>query len=146
GRRADGGHGDSADAGVRDRDPGRRPRPGRGHRPGAVPDPASRRVLPAQKPQAAGNAVSGAEAVRGQERLIEAGARRARARLLRRHLLVYAGLVPFILIAVFPVFWMAVTAFKTDNDLVNPTVFPFRLNQEDPNAFFRHRFQYIENG
>ena len=33
-----------------------------------------------------------------------------RAKALRRHLLIYLGLVPFLLIAVFPVFWMAVTA------------------------------------
>jgi len=90
--------------------------------------------------------VSGAEVVRGQEGLIEAGARRARARLLRRHLLVYAGLVPFVLIAVFPVFWMAVTAFKTDNDLVNPTVFPFWFHQPPTIAHFTYLFQHTYYG
>jgi len=90
--------------------------------------------------------VNGAEVVRGQEGLIEAGARRARARLLRRHLLVYAGLVPFVLIAVFPVFWMAVTAFKTDNDLVNPTVFPFWFHQPPTISHFTYLFQHTYYG
>jgi multiple sugar transport system permease protein len=43
-----------------------------------------------------------------------------RARTVRevhRHLLLYAGLAPFVVIAVFPVYWMAVTAFKQDADL-----------------------------
>jgi multiple sugar transport system permease protein len=38
-------------------------------------------------------------------------------REVHRHLLVYAGLAPFVVIAVFPVYWMAVTAFKQDADL-----------------------------
>jgi len=38
---------------------------------------------------------------------------RARRRR-RRHLLIYAGLTPFVIAAVFPVFWMAITAFKDD--------------------------------
>jgi len=33
---------------------------------------------------------------------------------LRRHLLIYARLTPLVVIAVFPVFWMAITAFKQD--------------------------------
>ena len=51
-----------------------------------------------------------------------------RARTVRevhRHLLVYAGLAPFVLIAVFPVYWMAVTAFKQDADLYRMDGVPF---------------------
>jgi multiple sugar transport system permease protein len=51
-----------------------------------------------------------------------------RARTVRevhRHLLVYAGLAPFVVIAVFPVYWMAVTAFKQDADLYRMGGVPF---------------------
>jgi multiple sugar transport system permease protein len=51
-----------------------------------------------------------------------------RARTVRevhRHLLVYAGLAPFVVIAVFPVYWMAVTAFKQDADLYRMDGVPF---------------------
>jgi len=56
---------------------------------------------------------------------------------LGRHLAIYAGLAPFVLIALFPVLWMAITAFKQDQDLymmrfplwfhMPPTLKHFRL-------------------
>ena len=46
-------------------------------------------------------------------------------REILRHLLVYAGLAPFVVIAVFPVLWMAITAFKEDADLYRMDQFPF---------------------
>jgi multiple sugar transport system permease protein len=46
-------------------------------------------------------------------------------RQLRRHALIYTGLAPFVLISVFPVYWMAVTAFKQDADLYQVGVAPF---------------------
>ncbi len=55
--------------------------------------------------------------------------RSARARALRRHVLIYLGLVPFLLIAVFPVFWMAVTAVKQESDLYRMDVVPFWFHQ-----------------
>jgi multiple sugar transport system permease protein len=51
-----------------------------------------------------------------------------RARTVRevhRHLLIYAGIAPFVVIAVFPVFWMAITAVKQDADLYRMDVTPF---------------------
>ena len=39
------------------------------------------------------------------------------AREIRRHVLIYAGLAPFVVIALFPVVWMAITAFKEEADL-----------------------------
>jgi len=59
---------------------------------------------------------------------------------------VYLGLVPFVLIAVFPVFWMAVTSFKTDNDLVNPRVFPFWFHQPPTLEHFTYLFQHTYYG
>jgi multiple sugar transport system permease protein len=90
--------------------------------------------------------VSGAELVGRRAGLLEAGARRAQANVLRRHLLTYLGLVPFIFIAVFPVFWMAITAFKTDADLVNPTVFPFWFHQPPTLQHITYLFQHTYYG
>ena len=46
-------------------------------------------------------------------------------REIRRHLLIYAGLAPFVVFAIFPVYWMAITAFKQDADLYRKGVAPF---------------------
>jgi multiple sugar transport system permease protein len=90
--------------------------------------------------------VSGVEAVRTQAPGVALGARRSAAREARRHVLVYLGLIPFVFIAVFPVFWMAVTAFKTDADLVNPTVFPFWFHQHPTLQHFTYLFQHTYYG
>lgn len=47
------------------------------------------------------------------------------ARAIRRHIFIYAGLAPFVVIAVFPIYWMAITAFKQDADLYRMDVAPF---------------------
>src|SRR5262249_42832626 len=46
-------------------------------------------------------------------------------RSLCRQFLVYAGLTPFVVIALFPVYWMAITAFKQDADLYRVGGAPF---------------------
>jgi multiple sugar transport system permease protein len=48
-----------------------------------------------------------------------------RAKEVRRHALIYLGLMPFLILAVFPIFWMAVTAFKQDSDLYRMDIVPF---------------------
>jgi len=60
-----------------------------------------------------------------------------RSRRVVRHVGIYAGLAPFLLIALFPVVWMAITAFKHEQDLYRmqfplwfhlpPTLKHFRL-------------------
>ena len=45
-------------------------------------------------------------------------------REIRRHLLIYVGLAPFVLIALFPIVWMAITAFKEEADLYRMDQFP----------------------
>jgi multiple sugar transport system permease protein len=60
-----------------------------------------------------------------------------RGRRLVRHVGIYAGLAPFLLIALFPVVWMVITAFKDEQDLylmkfplwfhLPPTLKHFRL-------------------
>jgi len=50
------------------------------------------------------------------------------SRTLRRvggQSLIYAGLAPFVVIATFPIYWMAITAFKQDADLYRMDVAPF---------------------
>lgn len=42
-----------------------------------------------------------------------------------RHLLVYAGLAPFLVIVLFPVVWMVITAFKHERDLYSRFQSPF---------------------
>jgi multiple sugar transport system permease protein len=49
---------------------------------------------------------------------------RARRRL-GRTLLIYLGLAPFVFVAVFPIYWMAITAFKEEADLYRRGVVPF---------------------
>ena len=50
-------------------------------------------------------------------------------RSLRRHVLIYAGLTPFLVIALFPIYWMAITALKRDSDLYSMGVTPFWFHQ-----------------
>jgi multiple sugar transport system permease protein len=58
-----------------------------------------------------------------------APARSDRARLLRKRVLVYAGLTFYAVLAGLPVYWMAVTTFKADRDLYNLRNFPLWFNQ-----------------
>src|SRR2546426_4005528 len=53
-----------------------------------------------------------------------AGPRTHRQKEIRRHLWIYGALTPYIIIAVFPIYWMAITAFKQDPDLYRMDVFP----------------------
>jgi len=50
---------------------------------------------------------------------------RRRAPAVVRRLLVYAGLASFLFIALFPVLWMAITAFKDERDLYSMRSIPF---------------------
>jgi multiple sugar transport system permease protein len=52
----------------------------------------------------------------------------ARQRQTRRYALVYAGLVPFLVMAVFPIYWMLITAFKQEPDLYRMENIPFWFN------------------
>ena len=46
-------------------------------------------------------------------------------REIRRQGLIYAGLAPFVVIALFPICWMVITAFKQDADLYRMDGNPF---------------------
>src|SRR5206468_3544624 len=57
-----------------------------------------------------------------------AAPRTTRQKEVRRHLLVYAGLTPFLVLAVFPIYWMVITAFKQEPDLYRMENIPFWFN------------------
>src|SRR5881628_1557803 len=61
-------------------------------------------------------------------------------RRLRRNLLIYAGLAPFVVVAVFPVFWMAITAFKEEADLYRMDLVPFWFHSAPTLKNFRILF------
>jgi multiple sugar transport system permease protein len=51
--------------------------------------------------------------------------RSQRSKEIRRHLLTYVGLIPFLILAVFPIFWMLITALKQEPDLYRMDIVPF---------------------
>jgi multiple sugar transport system permease protein len=67
-------------------------------------------------------------------------------REIRRHLLIYAGLAPFVVIALFPVFWMAITAFKEDADLYRMDQMPFWFHLPPTLKNFRILFSHTYFG
>jgi multiple sugar transport system permease protein len=56
------------------------------------------------------------------------GPRTVRQKQRRRHALIYAGITPFVLVAVFPIYWMLITSFKQDPDLYRMDNVPFWFN------------------
>jgi multiple sugar transport system permease protein len=66
---------------------------------------------------------------------------RTRGRL-RRNLLIYLALAPFVVIAVFPVYWMAITAFKEEADLYRMDVVPFWFHMAPTLKHFYILFQH----
>ncbi len=67
--------------------------------------------------------------------------RRARRRI-RRLLLIYLGLAPFVFIAIFPVYWMAITAFKEDADLYRMDLVPFWFHMAPTLQHFRYLIRH----
>ncbi len=65
-------------------------------------------------------------------------------RQVRRHLLIYAGVTPFVVIAVFPVFWMAITAFKQDADLYRMDQVPFWFHSPPTLEHFERLFTHTD--
>jgi multiple sugar transport system permease protein len=59
---------------------------------------------------------------------------------VRHHLLIYAGVTPFVVVALFPIAWMAITAFKQDADLYQRDVFPFWFHRPPTLEHFERLF------
>jgi multiple sugar transport system permease protein len=56
--------------------------------------------------------------------------------------LIYLGLAPFVVIAIFPVYWMAITAFKEDADLYRMDLVPFWFHLAPTLQHFRHLIRH----
>src|SRR2546425_13179512 len=55
-------------------------------------------------------------------------ARTHRQKEIRRHVCIYCALTPYIIIAGFPIYWMAITAFKQDPDLYRMDQVPLSVH------------------
>ncbi len=53
-----------------------------------------------------------------------AAPRTQRQKEIRRHLWIYAAITPYVVLAIFPIYWMALTALKQDPDLYRMDQFP----------------------
>jgi multiple sugar transport system permease protein len=65
---------------------------------------------------------------------------------IRRHALIYAGLFPFLVITVFPVLWMAITAIKQEPDLYRMDIVPFWFHLPPTLKNFEFLFQRTRFG
>src|SRR5262249_2959962 len=122
---------DPARARLPDRHPGRQPRSGRGDRHDAGPAAAARDVPAPAEHQAPG---------------VVMAPRTQREKTIRRHVWIYAGLTPFLFIAVFPIYWMAITAFKQDPDLYRMDHIPFWFNMAPTLKHFQTLFYQTNYG
>jgi multiple sugar transport system permease protein len=69
-----------------------------------------------------------------------------REKAIRRNLWIYAGLTPFVLITVFPIYWMVITAFKQDPDLYRMDHIPFWFNMAPTLKHFHTLFYQTNYG
>jgi multiple sugar transport system permease protein len=53
-----------------------------------------------------------------------AAPRTNRQKEIRRHVWIYAAITPYVILAIFPIYWMALTALKQDPDLYRMDQFP----------------------
>src|SRR6266436_977726 len=69
-----------------------------------------------------------------------AGPRTHRQKEIRRHLWIYGLITPYIIIAVFPIYWMVITAFKQNPDLYRMDVFPLWFHMSPTWKHFSYLF------
>lgn len=62
-------------------------------------------------------------------------------RHVRRAVVVYAGALLYVTFAIFPVYWMVITAFKRNSDLYNLQAIPFWFNEPPTLDHLRYLFQ-----
>ena len=73
-------------------------------------------------------------------------ARTAEQKKTRKTVLIYLGLAPYLVIAVFPIYWMAITAFKQEPDLYRMENIPFWFNLAPTLKNFRILFYQTNFG
>jgi multiple sugar transport system permease protein len=69
-----------------------------------------------------------------------------RSKAIRRHCLIYLGLTPFLILAVFPIFWMLITALKQEPDLYRMDIVPFWFHLPPTLKNFTFLFQRTSYG
>lgn len=72
--------------------------------------------------------------------------RTPREKAVRRNVWIYAGLAPFLFMAVFPIYWMVITAFKQDPDLYRMENIPFWFNMAPTLKHFQTLFYQTNYG
>ena len=69
-----------------------------------------------------------------------AAVRTQRQKEVRRHLWIYGALTPYIIIALFPIYWMVITAFKQEPDLYRMDIFPLWFHMAPTFKHFTYLF------
>jgi multiple sugar transport system permease protein len=75
-----------------------------------------------------------------------AAPRTPRQKEIRRHLWIYGGLTPYIIIAVFPIYWMFLTALKQEPDLYRMDIFPLWFHMAPTFKHFNYLFTNTNYG
>jgi multiple sugar transport system permease protein len=63
-------------------------------------------------------------------------------RRIRQSIYTYVGLAFFLVIALFPIYWMVITAFKQDRDLINTSTIPFWFGEKPTLGHFSYLFNH----
>ena len=69
-----------------------------------------------------------------------------RQKEIRRHVWIYAAITPYVIIAIFPIYWMALTAFKQDPDLYRMDQFPLWFHLPPTLKHFSYLFYSTNYG
>jgi multiple sugar transport system permease protein len=73
-------------------------------------------------------------------------ARTQRQKEIRRHIWIYAAITPYVIIAIFPIYWMALTALKQDPDLYRMDQFPLWFHLPPTLKHFTYLFYSTNYG
>jgi multiple sugar transport system permease protein len=75
-----------------------------------------------------------------------AAPRTQRQKEIRRHVWIYAAITPYVIIAIFPIYWMALTALKQDPDLYRMDQFPLWFHLPPTLKHFTYLFYSTNYG
>ena len=75
-----------------------------------------------------------------------AAPRTHRRKEIRRHIWIYGALTPYVIIAIFPIYWMAITALKQDPDLYRMDQFPLWFHLPPTLKHFSYLFYSTNYG
>ena len=73
-------------------------------------------------------------------------ARTQREKEIRRHIWIYAAITPYVILAIFPIYWMALTALKQDPDLYRMDQFPLWFHLPPTLKHFSYLFYSTNYG